>query len=175
MVLFAASVILAFFAALSDSVLEIVSKLHQEIKPLQRNQVDVGTGRLLLNGFFLFAFPHTALVLVTNGLPRIYGNIKLCTLTARYISFGTPDTIVRQSITEVVWRTLPIVVYHCVSGQISVWLISIFGATESISQLGALGRILIAFGIFNSIFTTLIVPRIARMAENSSQLLNRFL
>lgn len=175
MVLIAASTIPAFFAALSDSVLEIVPKLHQEIKPLQRNQVEVSIGRLLLNGLFLFAFPYTALALIANGIPRIYGNRKLRTLSAHYISFGTPDPIVRKSVMKGVWRTLPIVVYHCISGQISIWLISIFGATENISQLGALSRIAVPFGILGAIFSTLIIPRFARMAENNDKLLSRFL
>ena len=54
-----AAIIPAFFAALSDSLLEIIPKLHQDIKPLQRNQAEVSLGRMALSGLFIFAFPLT--------------------------------------------------------------------------------------------------------------------
>ena len=43
-VLIVASLIPAFLAALSDTLLEIVPKLHQDILPLQKNQLMVGVG-----------------------------------------------------------------------------------------------------------------------------------
>jgi O-antigen/teichoic acid export membrane protein len=54
----------AFWAALSDSLLEIIPKLHQDIKPLQKNQLAVSTGRLLLSGLGLVLFPWTAAALL---------------------------------------------------------------------------------------------------------------
>jgi O-antigen/teichoic acid export membrane protein len=51
-VLIIAAIIPAFFAALSDSLLEIIPKLHQDIKPLQRNQAEVSLGRMVLSVYF---------------------------------------------------------------------------------------------------------------------------
>jgi hypothetical protein len=71
------SLIPAFFAALSDSLLEIPLKLHQNILPLQKNQVYVGIGRLLLVGSTIFIFPFAYIAILASGIPRIYGNLNL--------------------------------------------------------------------------------------------------
>ncbi|MDB5061869.1 MAG: polysaccharide biosynthesis protein, partial [Mucilaginibacter sp.] len=67
----------AFFAGLSDSLYEIIPKLHQDIKPLQKNQVMVSIIRLVLTCLTLFVFPFTFIAVLAAGVPRIYGNIRL--------------------------------------------------------------------------------------------------
>src|SRR5690606_24099375 len=84
-VLITASLIPAFFAALSDNILQIVPKLHQSITPLQKNQVSVGIGRLLLSGLTLFAFPWAFVAILARGIPRIWGNRKLKKIAEPYI------------------------------------------------------------------------------------------
>jgi hypothetical protein len=141
---------ITFSATLSDSLLEIAPKLHQDIKPLQRNQLEVSLGRLLLTGAMIFVFPFTFIALIANGLPRLYGNYKLKELANKFIIKSEQiDINVQKSIYKGVKRSLPIAVYHCISGQLSIWLISFFGDTTSISQMGALGRLSLIFG-FNS-------------------------
>jgi O-antigen/teichoic acid export membrane protein len=176
LVLILTAIVLTFYAALSDSILEVVPRLHQDIKPLQRNQIEVGVGRLLLTGSFLFAFPYTFVALLANGIPRIYGNYKLKGLSIRFAAeHKIPDPEVRKAVVRGVKRTLPIVMYHCISGQISIWLISFFGTTTSISQIGALGRLSMAFSLFTVLFSTLVVPRFSRMAASKAGLLRHFL
>lgn len=176
LVLIAAAIVMTFSAVLSDSILEIVPKLHQEVKLLQKNQVEVGVGRLVLTGLLLFAFPYTFVALIANGIPRIYGNFKLRGLSKRFTNEdSTPDPAVRKAVGRGVKRTLPIVIYHCISGQISIWLISFFGTTASIAQIGALGRLSIAFNLFTTLFSTLVVPRFSRMTANRNSLMKRFL
>ncbi|SFQ83580.1 lipopolysaccharide biosynthesis protein [Hymenobacter arizonensis] len=176
LVLIIAAIVITFFAALSDSVLEIIPRLHQDIKPLQKNQVEVGVGRLALTGLFLFAFPYTFVALIANGIPRIYGNYKLRGLSQRFANKNSaPDPAVRKAVGRGVKRTLPIVIYHSISGQLSIWLISFFGTTASIAQIGGLGRLSIAFSLFAALFSTLVVPRFSRMAANRKSLMKRFL
>jgi hypothetical protein len=67
------------------------------------------------------------------------------------------------------------VIYGCISGQLSLWLISFFGTTRSISQIGALGRLAVIFTLFASLFTILLVPRFSRMQNVKGPLLKRFL
>ena len=169
------SLIPAFFAGLSDNLLEIVPKLHQDILPLQKNQIVVGIGRLLLTGMTIFFFPWTFVAILASGIPRIYGNIEL-----RKIAYGfvdkrqQHDPVVRAQILKVVKRTLPGAIYYCVSGQITIWLISIFGNTSSIAQLGALGRLSMLLSLFSVLIGTLVIPRFARLSENKKMLLKRF-
>jgi O-antigen/teichoic acid export membrane protein len=174
-VLIALSIIPVFFATLSDSLLEIILKVHQDINPLQRNQVEVSLGRLVFNGLFLFVFPYTFVALIAVGVPRIYGNYKLKQITAKFASQNQlPDPIIKNNIVKGIKRTLPIVIYYCLSGQLSIWLISFFGTTSNIAEIGALGRFSMIFNLFSVLFSTLVVPRFARMKEHKKSLLNTF-
>jgi O-antigen/teichoic acid export membrane protein len=165
----------AFFANLSDSILASVPRLHQDIKPLQRNHVEVSIGRLLLSGVFLVIFPFTFIAVFANSLPRIYGNIKLRKMASRFADMDEkPDPQKRKEIMHSVKRTMPIVIYYCISGQLSIWLISFFGSTTSISQLGALSRLAMMFTVVSSLFATLVVPRFSRMEDDWKRLLKIF-
>lgn len=170
------TIIPSFFSALSDSLLEIVPKLHQAIKPLQFNQVTVGIFRLLLSSLSILIFPFTFVALLANGIPRIYGNLKLRKIAFKYADKDQkPDPVVRQEILKTVKRIMPGSIYYCVSGQITIWLISFFGSTEAIAKLGALGRFSMLLTVFTVLFSTLITPRFARLPDNKSFLLKKFI
>lgn len=170
------SLIPAFFAALSDSLLEIVPKLHQNILPLQKNQVTVGLGRLFLTALTLFIFPWTFIIILISGITRIYGNIKLRKIADVFIDTNQqPDPVIEGEILQLVKRILPGSIYYCISGQITIWLISFFGKTESVAQLGALGRFAILLSLFSGLIGTLVIPRYARLLENKELLLKRFI
>jgi len=172
-ILITTSLIPAFFAALSDTLLEIVPKLHQDILPLQKNQLSVGIGRLILTGLTIFIFPWTFVAILASGIPRIYGNIKLRKISESFVDKEqTSDPIVQKVILKVVKRNMPGAIYYCISGQISIWLISLFGNTTSIAQIGAIGRIAIMLGIVNTLFSTLVVPRFSRIQNQPEKLIN---
>jgi len=173
--LIALALIPAFYAALSDSLLEIIPKLNQAIFPLQRNQVEVGIGRLVLSGLAMLVFPWAFVAVLAAGIPRIWGNIGLRKIVYTYASKDEqPDAVVKKEILDLVKRILPTSIYYCVSGQITIWLISIFGNTTSLAQLGALSRLSVILSVFVSIITTLIVPRFAKLKLEKKILLERF-
>jgi len=171
-----ASLIPAFFAALSDSILEIVPKLHQDIVSLQKNQLAVSISRLLLSGLLLFIFPFTFIAILAAGIPRAYGNIRLRKITQAFaIEHQKPDLEIQKNILNIVKRILPGSIYYCLSGQITIWLISIFGNTSSVADVGALGRLAMVLTLLSVLFNTLVIPRFARLPNNANFLLNRFL
>jgi len=173
--LIVASLIPAFYAALSDSLLEVVPKLHQDILPLQKNQVSVGILRLLLIGFTMFIFPWAFTAILANGIPRIFGNIKLRKIANRFMDkTKKSDPIIQREILLIVQRILPGAIYFCVSGQITIWLISIFGNTVAVAQLGALGRLAMLLNVVSVLINTLIVPRFARLEPRRKDLLKKF-
>jgi len=173
--LIVASLVPAFYAALSDSLLEVVPKLHQDILPLQKNQVSVGILRLLLIGFTMFIFPWAFTAILANGIPRIVGNIKLRKIANRFIDkTKKSDPIIQREILLIVQRILPGAIYFCVSGQITIWLISIFGNTVAVAQLGALGRLAMLLNVVSVLINTLIVPRFARLEPRRKDLLKKF-
>lgn len=170
-VLISLALIITFYAALSDSILEIVPKLHQNILPLQKNQLSVGIGRLLLTSFFVFIFPWAFFAVLATGIPRIWGNIQLQKIGNKLVDKELkPDTLVQKEILKVVKRKMPESIYFCLSGQINIWLISIFGTTAALATLGALGRFNMITNLFLVIFSTLVVPRFARLQSSKKEI-----
>lgn len=174
-VLIVLSIIPAFYATLSDSLLEIPLKLNQSILPLQRNQIIVGFGRLFMVASTIFLFPFAYLSILTSGIARIYGNIRLKKHTNVYADTSeTEDPVIKKEITLIVKKSLPGLIYYCFSGQISTWIISIFGNPASIAQIGALGRISSIITLLMVVFSILIVPRFARIQNQPQKLLRYY-
>jgi O-antigen/teichoic acid export membrane protein len=175
-VLIVASLIPAFYAALQDSILEIVPKLHQDIGLLQKNQIFVGVLRLILTCLGVFLFPLTFILILASGLPRILGNIELKKLTLKFadINNSVVDPEVKKEILGVVKRMLPSIVYYTFFSQITIWLASLLGTSSSLAQAGALGRLAMLFTLITVMFSTLILPRYARLPEDKNVLLSRY-
>jgi O-antigen/teichoic acid export membrane protein len=175
-ILIVTALIPAFFAALSSNLLSIGPSLHQSIAPLQKVQTGVSLGRLIMLFLTLFIFPWAYIAILSASLPQIIGNLRLRKISAAYADWAQkPDPAIKKEILTVVKRILPGSIYYCLSGQITIWLISIFGTTTAVAQIGALGRLSIMLGVFSSIFGALIVPRFARLINSKKLLLKRFL
>lgn len=169
------SLIPAFFSALSGTLLEIVPKLRQDIGPLQRIQVASNAIRLALSGLFVFAFPFAGVAILASGAAQVVANYRLRKLSNDYADrTREEDPAVHAGILKVVRRQMPESIYYCLSGQITVWLISIFGNTESIAQIGALGRLAQVFAIPQVMFATLAIPRFSRLPAVRPLLLTRY-
>ena len=170
------SIIPAFISALSGTLLEVVFKLRQDILPLQKIQVGNNIGRLVLVAISLFLFPYTFLAIIAAGISQIWANWQLRKKAAAYVDWQQkPDQIIQKEILEFVKRVLPNSIYYCISGQIAIWLISIFGSTEGVAEIGALGRLVVIMTIFSVLFSTLIIPRFARMPDEKKLLMSKYI
>lgn len=170
------SLIPAFYANLSGTLLEIVPKLRQDIFQLQRIHVLANIGRLTLLTLTLFIYPFAAVAIASAGFTQIWSNWRLRKISALHADrTSKEDTKIRVEIQNFVKRTLPAAIYYCISGQIVIWLITIFGTTESLAQVGALGRLALLFNIVNIFFGILVVPRFARASNENKIVLSQYL
>jgi O-antigen/teichoic acid export membrane protein len=170
------SLIPAFFASVSDTLLEVAPKLKQDIKSLQKNQMQASIGRLALTGITIFIFPWAFIAILAGGLPRIWANFRLRKISVSYADLNQkPDLNVKKQILSFVKKIMPGAIYYSISGQITIWLISIFGTTNSIAQIGALGRLTVVLTIVSTIFTSLIVPRFTKLPGNRDLLFKRYI
>lgn len=175
-ILIVLSLILSFFMALSGTLLQIAPKLRQDITPLQKNQVIMNIGRLALLCLTIFIFPFAFIALLAAGLPQIWGNLNLRKISAGYADWHKkPDPQIRQNIMKMVKRLLPMAIYTCFSGQITIWLISIFGTTAGVASLGALDRLSMALSFITIVFGTVVLPRFSRLPNNKGLLMKRFM
>jgi O-antigen/teichoic acid export membrane protein len=170
------SLIPAFLMALSGTLLEIVPKLHQDIVPLQKIQITANTGRLAATLILIFLFPLAYVAILAAGLSQVWANFRLRKISHKYADAKhKPDPEISKKILAFVKRILPGSVYYCISGQITIWLISILGTTKSVAQIGALGRLAMLLGLVSVLINTLIIPRYSRLPHNKTLLLKRYL
>jgi hypothetical protein len=169
------SLIPAFFASLTDTILEVPPKLQQDLIPLQKNQLQASVARLVLTSVSVFIFPLTFVALLGAGIPRIWANFNLRKISSAYVSWNQrPDPVIREEIMKFVKRVLPVAVYYSFSGQLTIWLITIFGSVSAIAQLGALGRLSAVLGIINILFGMMVAPRFARLVNLRSILFLKY-
>ncbi len=165
----------AFALGLTNSLLQIASRLWQDIVPLQKNQVGVSVGRLSLL-LALFAFPYAFVAILAAGLPQLWSNRNLRRISVGYADWQQPaDPEARRAILTMVRRILPLSLYNCVAGQVTIFMLAIFGTTTAVAEIGALGRIDVLFSVISMLFMTLVTPRFARMQLDSGrQLVRRY-
>lgn len=165
----------AFWASLSGSILQVVPKLHQDVNQLLKIDVGVNVSRLLLSLPLLFLFPFGALAILASGIPQVGGNIQLRKLAkTKATAAGEVKPVHRKQILKTVKRMLPGSVYYCISGQLTVWLVSIFNTTEAIAQIGALARLMMLLVLIRMVTEVLIYPRYARMPMVRKLVIRRF-
>jgi O-antigen/teichoic acid export membrane protein len=165
----------AFLAFLTDCVFEIFPRIKGDFVPLQKNQILVAIFRMVLIVISLLFLPFTAIALLANGIPRIYGNLKLKKIVYKYVNkHEHKNEIIKKSIFSFIKKMSPGAIYFCLSGQITPWLISFFGNTQSIAEVGALSRLSMVLGLVTTVFAILVVPKFAITPNNKWVILKRF-
>jgi O-antigen/teichoic acid export membrane protein len=165
----------AFFASLSDNLLQVAPKLHQNVIAIQKNSLTVSLFRFLIIIPFLFVFPFTWLIILLTGFTRMYGNAKLWRENKKYFTKTNHiNALVKQNMVRQVSRLLPGTIYYCFSGQIAIWLMSLLGSNESVAGLGALARFSMMFSILTVVFGSIVTPKFSKISENSKSLTTIF-
>lgn len=165
-----------FFSSLSDNLLQVPLKLHQQVASIQKNSFVVSVTRLFFLGVALFLLPFTWIILIITGITRLYGNLALRRLNKTLIKqTGESDPAVRKMLLRHMYRLLPGTIYYCFSGQIAIWLMSYMGNNTSVASLGALSRFSLIFSIFTVVFGNVATPRFSRIQDNPQLLRKKFL
>lgn len=170
------SLVPVILASMSGSLYEIVPKLHQVVIPLQKISIKVSLVRLTFLLIALFSFPLAFVAIVAAGIPQFWANIKLKYLCLSFADIKQKvNPSISKKILQMVKRILPESIYSCLAGPITIWLLSIFGSTTSVAQLGALTRLAMLMTLFDVLFGTLISPRFSRLPEIPKLLLKRYI
>jgi O-antigen/teichoic acid export membrane protein len=72
----------------------------------------------------------------------------------------------RRQILRYLLPTLPGALYFTVQGPLLVWLAATFGSVRTIAEVGAVGRLGMAVGIFSALIGTVFLPRLARLTDD---------
>lgn len=172
----ALSITPAFLASLNVKLLSIAPLLHQDTNQIQRLQIASNGIRLLLTAAINAVFPFAAIAFLVTGVAQSWWSHRLKKSLDQYAEPASEeDPIVREAIYDIVKRTLPSSLYFSLSLQLSVYILAILGATNSVAQLGAISRITIVTSIYASVFSYIIAPRFARLNVSNAALKKRFL
>jgi len=73
----------------------------------------------------------------------------------------------RKQIAERVKQLLPTVIFYLLQGQLTILLISFFGRTENVAEIGALARLTAFFSLFGAVMSNIVAPYYARTQDLS--------
>lgn len=175
-ILICTAIVITFYLNLSNRLFEVVSKLHQDIKPLQANRLKVSVIRFACTLILMFLSPVSYLAIAGNSFSLIYGNRNLKKIISPFVDRQAKiNKEYQNNILRIVKKNLPNAIYFAFSGQITIWLISLFGNTIETAQIGALSRLSMLLSAPIMIITTLFVPRFSKLLPKRSYLLNSFI
>jgi len=156
---------------------EIPLRLHQRISELLKINISQALMRFSLIGVAIYFFPYAPVAIALTLLAQALALPQLVRYSRKMADFKQQESeAVRFKIWKTVKRMFPDAVYYCFSGQLTIWLASIFGTTNALANIGALGRMGQILTILSAFVGTVITPRFSRLpVEKSGLLLKRFL
>jgi O-antigen/teichoic acid export membrane protein len=152
----------------------VVLRLRSEIRQIQNQALMAALVKLAAVGIALFIFFNAIVAIATVVLGYAVQFWMLRRWVRREIDTSAPgDPAMRSEIIAVLRRQGPHSVYYCLQGQITVWLISVFGNSESVANVGALGRLVAVFALLSTVMIEVVLPAFARI-RSANQLRQRY-
>lgn len=148
---------------LTAGVLIVVPRLYSQINRVQNLDLLSGISRLILLGIGYLTFWNAGVAIASASLVAGLQRFILGCWASENIDRKTPINKEDYSfILATLKNTLPTTIFFCLQGQLSLLLISIFGSTQNVAEVGALGRLGVIFSIINSVMTTIVLPSFSR-------------
>jgi O-antigen/teichoic acid export membrane protein len=169
------AIIANFLLSLSVGLYSIPPALHQQVFASIKISLRQSIIRLCLTAILLLAFPNPFVAMMTAVVAQYFVLGRIKKLGMGYIDHHQKSSdVIETKILKLAKRRFPDCLYYCISGQISIWLATLYGSTIMIAQIGALGRIGQLMLVLSSITSMVLVPRFARLANNHSLVIKRY-
>jgi hypothetical protein len=168
------AVLFAFFLTFSNSIFEIGPTLHQRAGAIGKIRAISALVRLLLLFPALSVYSFALTALLAGAVPQYFANKNLKKLSTRYVDWNQNESAaVRKETLSIVKKVLPGSIYYCMSGQLAILLVSIFGTTSAIAEVGAVGRLAQALAFFSALANVVLIPRFAKI-QNGARMVRAF-
>ena len=140
--------------------------IHAKLKEFYRIQLKSGLFRLsFLALLSLFSVINAWLAAMATSFLIWYNGKNYKARSQEYLEEpSSSSSATKKEMLQYVKPVMPGIIYSAFSAQIALFLISIFGNTQNIAEVGALGRVGQIFFILNAASSTLIVPYLARQS-----------
>lgn len=167
-------VLVGLNSQLSVGVLMIVPRLHSQIGRVQKLDFLGAAARLVLLAAAYFIFLNAAVAIFATLFSILVQYFFLKRWVADSIEINAPASSEdRSAIIKIVKSQLPNSIFYCIQGQVTIWLISIFGSTQNIAEIGALSRLGVVVAVILSVMSGIVLPNLAR-CQSLSQLRRRY-
>jgi O-antigen/teichoic acid export membrane protein len=161
-------VLLSFSAQIMVGILSIVPKLTTQWSRVQKFDLFSALSRLVLILGAAFVAINALVAVAITSVVALGQQSLLRRWCADSIDFrAKPLSEDVAAMVSAVKKMAPNTIFFCVQGQVTVWLISVFGNTANIATIGALARVVVVFTVVNSVLGSVVTPVFARCQEKA--------
>lgn len=159
----------------SISYYRVPLQLHKEIGHYYFPQIVAAVLRLAITAAFFFVNWLTVeVVLWTVNIVQLYVLLAYKKKSARFFTdSGQNEVTVRKEMVSYLKPLIPIMIFNAFYGQISLFLVTVFGQVAGMAQMGALGRFGQIFQVFATFDMVVVAPFIAK--SSTETLLQKYL
>jgi len=174
--LLVAAVLAGLVVQLSIGVLSVVPRLRSDIGRIQTIDLTGALARLVALGGLIFLFFNGAVALAVGSATLLLQYWMLRQYVAKTIDLSAPENSEdRAAMVRFVRSQAANAIFFCFQGQITVFLISIFGRqVSSIAEVGALGRLAMIFAVLSNLLANVFAPAFARCQTTAKMRLQYF-
>ena len=167
MLLLVLSVLVGLVAQLSIGVLSVVPRLRSDISRIQAIDLTGAVLRLLALVALIYLFLNSAVALAVGSATLLLQLWMLHRYVAEAIDLDAPENDDdRDAMRGFIRSQAANALFFCFQGQITVFLISIFGRQiSSIAEVGALGRLAMIFAVLSHLLANVFAPAFARCQQ----------
>ena len=157
-------ILVGFVLQFSIDVFAVVPRLRSDIGKIQTIDLTCATVRLLLVVGLVYVFTIAGLAVGIATTTFILQYLLLRSYAAKVIDLNAGENADdRKEIVGFIKSLAASTVFYCFQGQITVFLISLFGRqAASVAEVGALGRLAMIFTVVMNMLTNVFVPAFAR-------------
>lgn len=160
-------VLVGLLIQFSVGVLAVVPRLRSDIGRIQAIDLTGAITRLLLLVALMFVFLNAGVAVAASVVAIFIQYLMLRSYVAGVIDLHAPENAEdRSAMLGFIRNQAANAVFFCFQGQITIFLISLFGHNaSSVAEVGALGRLAMIFIVINNLLTNIFVPAFARCQD----------
>jgi hypothetical protein len=163
-------VIVGVFPLLASSVFNVSAQLHGEYRRMQKLDFGSAALRLTLVGGLVASWMNAFLAVSVGAVCNWLNAFFYRRWAHSYADATAPvNEDDRRELVRLSRRWMPNVIFFCLQGQITLFILSLIGNATGIADVTALGRLAVLFTVVAVTFGSLLAPRFAR-CQNPARL-----
>ncbi len=161
-----AATLIGVYFMINASVYRCVLQLHSRVGRLQVLDLLLPILRTLLIAAFMLIFLDAlvAIAVMTVVLPLQWRQVRKWAWEE--IDADAPASTEDEAfIYSKIRNVLPDTIFYCVQGQMWIYILSVFGRSDHLAEVGALGRLSLLFNIVINVMHGILIPAFSRCRD----------